>query len=142
MLVCSVRLCRYIGTSRCVCKLLFFGIVPPSKAKPCNSPTKSGNVPAHRGWSRTRHFQPPSTARAVRGHRTQSLARSPLASRPLLRPRNLARCASRRNRAHPSLARALPRRRSGLARLRAPMCLRALPAGLIASLARHYPPSR
>ena len=37
------------------------------------------------------------------------------------------------NRARPSLARALPRRHSGLARLRSPLWLRSLPAGLLAN---------
>ena len=37
------------------------------------------------------------------------------------------------NRARPSLARALPRRHSGLARLRSPSRLRSLPAGLLAN---------
>ena len=41
-----------------------------------------------------RFHQPPSTARAVCGPRTQSLARAPHPSRPLLRPKCRARCAS------------------------------------------------
>ena len=38
---------------------------------------------------------PSGTARAVRGHRAQGLARSPLPSRPLLLPKSQARCGNR-----------------------------------------------
>jgi len=62
---------------------------------------------------------------------------APQAVSPRILPRKVWReTRAVRNRAHPSLARALPRRRSGLARLRAPMSLRSFQAGLLASLAR------
>jgi hypothetical protein len=44
------------------------------------------------------------------------------------------------NRASPEVALGRPRRRISLARLRSPVCLRSLPAGLLATLARHCPP--
>ena len=84
----------------------------------------SQNVRRLHAHTSNRRAQPAPRAASV----LANSARSPRASRPLLRPKSQARCALEENHAHPSLARGCPRRQSSLARLRA-LCGSAPPWG-------------
>jgi len=95
----------------------------------------TGNAPSHRLPPRSICRRP---AKACFECQPRSMRHKP--PLPASCPNAWRDARAGRNRAHPSLARALPRRQSGLARLRSPVCLRSYRAGLRAPRAHHWPP--
>ena len=102
----------------------------PRSVPPTNPPAPcTVTLPAHRPPAS--HRRPPHSACRRPANRYLDFQPAACSAHPAPNIRRDARAVT--NHAHPSLARALPRRRSGLARLRSPMWLRAAGSSRAAS---------